>query len=167
GERQGSIHDGRSGHLRRCRPGGESLRQKFIDVAVSPLRPAFAPAPVPGLPSAAESSYRRGHGRESHMTGSLTGKTAFVTAAGQGIGRATALAFAASGARVVATDVDAGKLAGLGGDMIRTAALNVLDAAAIKQAAAEAGDVDILFNCAGFVHQGTLLDATEDEWAFA
>jgi 2-keto-3-deoxy-L-fuconate dehydrogenase len=98
---------------------------------------------------------------------SLTGKTAFVTAAGQGIGRATALAFAASGARVVATDVDAGKLAGLGGDMIRTAALNVLDAAAIKQAAAEAGDVDILFNCAGFVHQGTLLDATEDEWAFA
>ncbi len=98
---------------------------------------------------------------------SLTGKTAFVTAAGQGIGRATALAFAAAGARVIATDVDAGKLNGLAGDAIRTAVLNVLDPAAIKQAAADAGSVDILFNCAGFVHQGTVLEATEDEWDFA
>jgi 2-keto-3-deoxy-L-fuconate dehydrogenase len=97
----------------------------------------------------------------------LTGKTAFVTAAGQGIGRATALAFAAAGANVIATDMDASKLAGLGTDKIRTAALDVLDAAAISRAAEAAGAVDILFNCAGFVHQGTLLEATEAEWSFA
>ncbi|HVY15918.1 MAG TPA: SDR family oxidoreductase [Rhodopila sp.] len=98
---------------------------------------------------------------------SLQGKTAFVTAAGQGIGRATALAFAEAGARVIATDVDAGKLGSLASDRITTAALNVLDAAAIKAAAQSAGTIDILFNCAGFVHQGTLLEATEDEWSFA
>jgi 2-keto-3-deoxy-L-fuconate dehydrogenase len=98
---------------------------------------------------------------------SLQGKTAFVTAAGQGIGRATALAFAAAGAKVIATDVDAGKLTGLASDTITTAALNVLDPAAIKAAAAQAGAIDILFNCAGFVHQGTILEATEDEWSFA
>jgi 2-keto-3-deoxy-L-fuconate dehydrogenase len=98
---------------------------------------------------------------------SLLGKTAFVTAAGQGIGRATALAFAAAGARVIATDVDAAKLAGLESDQISTAALNVLDAAAIAKAAAEAGPVDILFNCAGVVHQGTLLEATDADWTFA
>ncbi len=97
----------------------------------------------------------------------LTGKTAFVTAAGQGIGRATALALAAAGARVVATDVDAAKLEGLGGDAIRTMPLDVLDAAAITRAAGVAGPVDILFNCAGFVHQGTLLEATDTDWTFA
>jgi 2-keto-3-deoxy-L-fuconate dehydrogenase len=96
---------------------------------------------------------------------SLTGKTAFVTAAGQGIGRATALAFAAAGASVIATDVDAGKLAGLG--RIRILALDVLDPAAIGQAALDAGPVDILFNCAGVVHQGTLLEASEADWSFA
>ena len=100
------------------------------------------------------------------MTATLAGKTAFVTAAGQGIGRATALAFAAAGARVIATDVDAAKLTGLSCDTIRTDALNVLDAAAIARAAETAGAVDILFNCAGYVHQGTLLDATEEEWSF-
>jgi 2-keto-3-deoxy-L-fuconate dehydrogenase len=96
----------------------------------------------------------------------LSGKTAFVTAAGQGIGRATALAFAAAGAKVIATDVDAVKLDGLASELIRTAALDVLDFAAIKQAAAEAGAIDILFNCAGYVHQGTVLDATDAEWSF-
>jgi 2-keto-3-deoxy-L-fuconate dehydrogenase len=96
---------------------------------------------------------------------SLTGKTAFVTAAGQGIGRATALAFAAAGASVIATDVDAGKLAGLG--PIRTLVLDVLDPAAIAQAALDAGPADILFNCAGVVHQGTLLEASEADWSFA
>ena len=101
------------------------------------------------------------------MSQRLAGKTAFITAAGQGIGRATALAFAAKGARVIATDLDAGKLATLASATIRTARLDVLDAAAIAQAAGEAGAVDILFNCAGFVHQGSLLDATEDEWGFA
>lgn len=98
---------------------------------------------------------------------SLSGKTAFVTAAGQGIGRATAQAFAAAGATVIATDVDDAKLAGLATDSIRTAALNVLDPAAIAQAAAQAGPIDILFNCAGVVHQGTLLEATEADWSFA
>lgn len=101
------------------------------------------------------------------MSQRLAGKTAFITAAGQGIGRATALAFAAKGARVIATDLDAGKLASLASASIRTARLDVLDAAAIAKAAGEAGAVDILFNCAGFVHQGSLLDATEDEWGFA
>jgi 2-keto-3-deoxy-L-fuconate dehydrogenase len=90
-----------------------------------------------------------------------------VTAAGQGIGRATAQAFAAAGATVIATDVDDAKLAGLATDSIRTAALNVLDPAAIAQAAAQAGPIDILFNCAGVVHQGTLLEATEADWSFA
>jgi 2-keto-3-deoxy-L-fuconate dehydrogenase len=98
---------------------------------------------------------------------SLSGKTAFVTAAGQGIGRATALAFAAAGATVIATDVDAAKLAGLESGSIRTRALNVLDAVAIAAAAQEAGPVDILFNCAGVVHQGALLDATEADWSLA
>ncbi len=98
---------------------------------------------------------------------SLSGKTAFVTAAGQGIGRATALAFAAAGASVIATDVDAAKLAGLESGAIRTRGLDVLDPAAIAATAREAGTVDILFNCAGVVHQGTLMDATEDEWSFA
>jgi 2-keto-3-deoxy-L-fuconate dehydrogenase len=97
---------------------------------------------------------------------SLQGKTAFVTAAGQGIGRATALAFAAAGANVIATDLDSGKLQTLRSDRIRTLALDVLDAAAISAAVAEAGPLDILFNCAGVVHQGTLLDATEAEWTF-
>ena len=97
----------------------------------------------------------------------LTGKTAFVTAAGQGIGRATVLAFAAAGAGVVATDVDASKLAGFDPSSIRTAALDVLDAAAITRAAQDAGAIDILFNCAGVVHQGTLLEANEAEWTFA
>jgi len=98
---------------------------------------------------------------------SLTGKTAFVTAAGQGIGRATAKAFAAAGATVIATDVDASKLTGLGSDSIRTLALDVLDPSAIARVAQDAGPIDILFNCAGVVHQGTLLEATEADWTFA
>lgn len=97
----------------------------------------------------------------------LTGKTAFVTAAGQGIGRATAQAFAAAGATVVATDVDASKLAGLDSALIQTFGLDVLDPAAIVRAAENAGNIDILFNCAGVVHQGTLLEATEADWSFA
>jgi 2-keto-3-deoxy-L-fuconate dehydrogenase len=98
---------------------------------------------------------------------SLTGKTAFITAAGQGMGRATAQAFAAAGAKVIATDLDAAKLGGLESDQIRTRGLNVLDAAAISDAAGDAGPIDILFNCAGVVHQGTLLDATEADWSLA
>jgi 2-keto-3-deoxy-L-fuconate dehydrogenase len=101
------------------------------------------------------------------MAGRLANKTAFVTAAGQGIGRATALAFAAEGATVIATDVDEAKVHQIASDRIRTARLDMLHAGDIADAAADAGPVDILFNCAGFVHQGTLLDSTEADWEFA
>ncbi len=101
------------------------------------------------------------------MPARLQGKTAFVTAAGQGIGRATALAFAQEGARVIATDVNEDALRAIASETIRAARLDVLDAEAVARAAREHGPVDILFNCAGFVHQGTVLDATEDEWGLA
>ncbi|WP_287986843.1 SDR family oxidoreductase [Acidiphilium sp.] len=101
------------------------------------------------------------------MAGRLAGKTAFCTAAAQGIGRATALAFAAEGARVFATDINEAKLAEIAGPAIRTSRLDVLDAAAVAAAAQAAGAVDILFNCAGVVHQGTVLEATEEDWSFA
>ncbi len=101
------------------------------------------------------------------MSDQLANKTAFVTAAGQGIGRATALAFAAAGARVIATDIDAAKVQAIASDRISTASLDVLNADAIAQAARNAGPIDILFNCAGLVHQGTLLDAKEAEWTLA
>ena len=97
----------------------------------------------------------------------LIGKTAFVTAAAQGIGRATALAYAAEGAAVIATDLDAGKLAGLAGPNVAVHQLDATDAGEIARVAAAVGPVDILFNCAGFVHQGSILDATEAEWDFA
>ena len=100
------------------------------------------------------------------MTGRLAGKTAFITAAAQGIGRATALAYAAEGARVIATDLNAAKLAELGAG-IETRALDVTDGAAIREAVQAAGPIDVLFNCAGFVHQGTILDSTDADWEFA
>ncbi len=101
------------------------------------------------------------------MAGRLAGKTAFVTAAAQGIGRASALAFAAEGARVIATDVNEVRLADLKAPNLTTAHLDVLDLEAVTKAAAAAGTIDILFNCAGFVHQGSILEATEAEWQFA
>jgi 2-keto-3-deoxy-L-fuconate dehydrogenase len=101
------------------------------------------------------------------MAGRLAGKRCFVTAAGQGIGRATALAFASEGAAVIATDRDAAKLEGLTTHGITTRALDVLDPAAIDAALAEAGAVDVLFNCAGIVHQNTAISCTEDEWQLA
>jgi 2-keto-3-deoxy-L-fuconate dehydrogenase len=102
------------------------------------------------------------------MAGRLAGKVAFITAAGQGIGRATALAFAREGAQVWATDVNAKLLAELEGkDGIRTRALDVLDEAAIQKAAAEVGAIDVLFNCAGFVHHGSILDCSNKDWDFA
>jgi 2-keto-3-deoxy-L-fuconate dehydrogenase len=97
----------------------------------------------------------------------LKGKTAFVTAAAQGIGRATALAFAAEGAQVYATDLNAAKLGEIAGPGIRTLVLDVRDTAAVRAAATAAGAVDVLFNCAGFVHQGSVLEATEAEFDFA
>ena len=102
------------------------------------------------------------------MAGRLAGKVAFVTAAGQGIGRGAALAFAREGARVWASDVNANLLAGLEGkDGIRTRRLDVTDEAAINRVAAEVGPVDVLFNCAGFVHHGTILDCTPEDWDFS
>lgn len=101
------------------------------------------------------------------MAGRLQGKRAFVTAAAQGIGRATALAFAAEGAEVIATDVNEAGLASLAGPAIRTQRLDVLDPAAVTTVAKDAGAVDVLFNCAGFVHQNTIETCTEEEWSFA
>jgi 2-keto-3-deoxy-L-fuconate dehydrogenase len=102
------------------------------------------------------------------VAGRLAGKTAFITAAAQGIGRGAALAFAREGAQVWATDVNAKTLAGLEGrDGIRTRVLDVLDEVAIGKVAAEVGPVDVLFNCAGYVHHGTILDCTPKDWDFS
>lgn len=95
----------------------------------------------------------------------LAGKTAFLTAAGQGIGRACAEAFAQAGARVVATDLDERHLHGLAG--CETRRLDVTDAAAVAEAIAEAGAIDILFNGAGHVHAGTVLECSEADWEFS
>ena len=98
----------------------------------------------------------------------LQGKTALVTAAGQGIGRASAERMAREGARVIATDVNDAALAELARvPGITARKLNVLDPAAIAALVSEVGPVDILFNCAGIVHNGTVLEATEAEWDFA
>ncbi len=101
--------------------------------------------------------------------GRLSGKTAFATAAGQGIGRAAALAMAREGAHVIATDLDEALLAELSDldDRIETARLDATNRDAIFAMAKRVGPVDILFNCAGFVHHGSVLDATDDEWDFA
>jgi 2-keto-3-deoxy-L-fuconate dehydrogenase len=102
------------------------------------------------------------------MTDTLAGKTAIVTAAAQGIGRASAEALARAGARVVATDIALEKLAGLASDRIAVEKLDVLDAGAISTFAAKhAASADILFNCAGVVHAGTILDCSEADWNFA
>ncbi len=92
----------------------------------------------------------------------LTGKTVFITAAGQGIGRASAEAFARAGAKVVATDINASALADLASaDEISTRVLDVLSDAAVQQAVAEAGQIDVLFNCAGVVHSGSVLEMSD------
>ena len=97
----------------------------------------------------------------------LQGKRAVVTAAGQGIGRASALAMAREGAWVLATDVNEAALASLAAEGLETRVLNVRDPASIAAAVAAAGKVDALFNCAGFVAAGTILDCDEDQWAFS
>jgi NAD(P)-dependent dehydrogenase (short-subunit alcohol dehydrogenase family) len=98
----------------------------------------------------------------------LKGKTALITATGQGMGRAAALAFAREGAKVIATDVKQELLDGFKGvPGISTRVLDVLDAAAIDACVADVGAVDILFNCAGYVHQGSILDCTTRDWDFS
>jgi 2-keto-3-deoxy-L-fuconate dehydrogenase len=101
---------------------------------------------------------------EPQMIQRLAGKTAVITAAGQGIGFATAELFAREGARVIATDIRTGSLADL---PVEARQLDVRDDAAIRALAAELGPVDVLFNCAGFVHAGTILEATDEDWDFA
>jgi 2-keto-3-deoxy-L-fuconate dehydrogenase len=101
------------------------------------------------------------------MTDRLKNKRALVTAAGQGIGRASALMMAREGAHVIATDVNEGALADLAAEGLQTLRLDVRDPASIAEAVAAAGDLDVLFNCAGFVAGGTILDCDEDQWAFS
>lgn len=99
------------------------------------------------------------------MSGRLDGKRALVTAAGQGIGRASALAIAAEGAQVFATDVNADALSDLPGE-VEAFVLDACDAASVTAGVARAAP-DVLFNCAGFVHHGDVLTATDAEWDFA
>jgi 2-keto-3-deoxy-L-fuconate dehydrogenase len=98
----------------------------------------------------------------------LKGKRALLTACGAGIGRATALAFAAEGAHVIATDLKPELMADLKDHGIaETRTLNVRDTAAVGAMASAVGPVDILFNCAGFVHHGTVLTTSEEDWDFS
>ena len=97
--------------------------------------------------------------------GRLSGKTAFITAAGQGMGRAAAEAFIAEGATVIATDVKLEYLAGQEGAICRQ--LDATDPAAIAALAAEFPDVDVLYNCAGYVHAGTVLTTDTAAWNFS
>ena len=98
----------------------------------------------------------------------LSGKIVLITAAAQGIGRASVEAFVAAGARVIATDINAGKLAELDGMAgVTTRVLDVLSAEAVNQAVAEIGPIDVLFNCAGVVHSGTVLDMSDKDLDFA
>lgn len=95
----------------------------------------------------------------------MSNRTVVITAAAQGIGRATALAFAANGARVIATDINAERLGGMAG--CETARLDVLDASAVGAFCASSGPVDVLINCAGVVHSGSVSEASEADLDFA
>lgn len=99
----------------------------------------------------------------------LRDKTVFATAAGAGIGRAAVLAMAREGAKVFATDIDEAALESLSGesDRISTFVMDALDAQAIEQAVERAGTPNVLFNCTGFVHHGTILDATDEDFDFS
>jgi len=103
------------------------------------------------------------------MSGRLKGKTAFVTAAGQGIGRATAIAFADEGAVVWATDINEELLKDISRERpgIRTRKMDVLQSQQVDDFAAEVGTIEVLFNCAGYVHHGTILECSEKEWDFS
>jgi 2-keto-3-deoxy-L-fuconate dehydrogenase len=102
------------------------------------------------------------------MSGRLAGKIAFITAAAQGMGRAAAIGFAREGAKVWATDIKSGpldELAEVAG--VTTRQLDATDAQAVVKLAAEVGAIDVLINCAGFVHHGTILDCTPEDWDFS
>ena len=103
------------------------------------------------------------------MTTRLKNKRTLITAAGQGIGLSTALAFANEGAEVVATDINPDTLNSLSNEnpRIETRLLDVTKPEEIQQAAEETGPIDVLFNCAGFVHHGTILDCEENDWEFS
>ncbi|MGZ5040095.1 MAG: SDR family oxidoreductase [Usitatibacter sp.] len=99
------------------------------------------------------------------MSNRLAGKRALITAAGAGMGRATALAFAREGAKVIATDLNSDSLQSLAGnDAIQTARLDATNEKAVNDFVAATGAVDILFNCAGWVHQGSILDCKTEDW---
>ncbi len=102
------------------------------------------------------------------MSGRLEEKKTLITAAGQGIGRASALAYAHEGARVLATDINPDSLASLKEESpeIEICPLDITDPQAIKDLATETGTLDVLINCAGFVHHGTLLECEESDWEF-
>tara|TARA_B100001079_G_scaffold235425_1_gene217315 strand:+ start:217 stop:963 length:747 start_codon:yes stop_codon:yes gene_type:complete len=103
------------------------------------------------------------------LTARLKNKRTLITAAGQGIGLSTALAFANEGAEVVATDINPDTLNSLSNEnpRIETRLLDVTKPEEIQQAAEETGPIDVLFNCAGFVHHGTILDCEENDWEFS
>lgn len=104
------------------------------------------------------------------MTGRLAGKTALITAAGQGIGRATALMMAREGARVFASDINERLLAetrSLAGGELDALILDVRDDKSVQAALSATGPIDVLFNCAGFVHDNTILDCSDADWEFA
>ncbi len=102
------------------------------------------------------------------MSNRLQGKVALVTAAGQGIGRAIAERFAAEGAKLIATDLDAAKLSGLKGKLHKLDVLSQADIEAFAQeVSGDFGALDILVNCAGYVHQGSIFDCTDKDWDFS
>jgi 2-keto-3-deoxy-L-fuconate dehydrogenase len=106
--------------------------------------------------------------REKNMSDRLKGKRAFVTAAAAGIGRASAIAFAREGASVFATDIDEKALADLAKEGVKDVArLDVRDSAAVAAIAKRVGGVDILMNAAGFVHHGTVLECSDEDWDFS
>src|SRR5437868_1505410 len=116
----------------------------------------------------AKPAYDTDKSREKRMSDRLKGKRAFVTAAAAGIGRASAIAFAREGATVFATDIDEKALAALKSEGVADVArLDIRDSAAVAAAAKRAGPVDILLNAAGFVHHGTVLDCSDEDWDFS
>ena len=102
------------------------------------------------------------------MSNRLQGKVALVTAAGQGIGRAIAQELAGAGATLIATDIDANKLQGLRGKLRKLDVRSLQEVETLaKEAEREFGPLDVLVNCAGYVHQGTVLDCTDKDWDFS